>query len=75
VYVIVKFRIARDARDGAYRLPLDITYQECNEKICLAPTTLRLEVPLRIVPASETASPVNTELYNAFVKHFDAGRK
>jgi thiol:disulfide interchange protein DsbD len=62
VNVIIKLKVAGIARAGQYSLPVDVSYQACNDNFCLAPATLRVDVPIRIVPPAESAAPVDREL-------------
>lgn len=75
VSVVLNLWIEPGTRPGRYSLPVDITYQACNDNICVAPATLRVEVPFRVVPSNDPASPFNNELYDTFVKEFWKRRK
>jgi hypothetical protein len=46
VPLTVRLRIARDARPGTTVVKLRLSYQACDDRLCLAPATL--EIPLEI---------------------------
>ncbi len=46
VPLTVRIRLASDAKPGMIRVNLQLSYQACNDRLCLAPA--RLEIPLEI---------------------------
>jgi uncharacterized protein YyaL (SSP411 family) len=46
VRITARIRLAEQARPGPLRLTLKLSYQACNDKLCLAPA--RLEIPLDV---------------------------
>jgi DsbC/DsbD-like thiol-disulfide interchange protein len=48
ITVPVRLRLVTGLHPGTYAIPAVITYQACNSMVCLAPATLRVEIPLRV---------------------------
>jgi uncharacterized protein YyaL (SSP411 family) len=46
IQVSVRIRLADDVKPGAVRVKLQLSYQACNDRLCLAPA--KLEIPLEI---------------------------
>jgi hypothetical protein len=44
-------------------LPVEVSYQACNNDICLAPATVKFVIPVQVVPPEVTPAPVNPELF------------
>lgn len=55
--------IATDLKPGTYTLPVALGYQACDDKICLAPATLRVDIPISVVPATQRVSRINLDLF------------
>ena len=64
--VIIRFSITASAGTAAgdYPLPVDVSYQACNNDICLAPASLRVVIPVRVLSEGAVPVPVNDELFN-----------
>ena len=45
---VLPVRIASDAAAGPHTLKVSVRYQTCSEKICLAPKTAAIEVPVTV---------------------------
>ena len=41
-------RVSRNARAGTQKLLVNASYQACNEKMCLPPRTVTLELPVEV---------------------------
>lgn len=50
-------KLPDDASVGPSMLTLTITTQACNDKQCMAPSESTVEIPLVILPASESSVP------------------
>ncbi|MGP0065263.1 MAG: DUF255 domain-containing protein [Isosphaeraceae bacterium] len=48
VAIAVRLRLAADARPGSIRLKLGLSYQACNDRLCLAPATLEIPVDITV---------------------------
>lgn len=61
---IVRFKVdvSADATPGDYRLPLSFTYQACNDRTCLAPTTIDTTL---VVTVGEEGTATHTEIFGA----------
>src|SRR5204863_5714354 len=40
-----------------------VTVQSCNNKLCLAPTDIKVEIPLNFVGAAQAVKPANAEVF------------
>jgi uncharacterized protein YyaL (SSP411 family) len=50
-----RLKLAPDAKPGAIEIPLKLSYQACNERLCQAPA--ELEVSLRVAVSSSRSKP------------------
>ncbi len=55
--------LAEDLPVGEYAIPGTLRYQACDERMCYMPSSLATTFPLRVVPASETTTPVHPDLF------------
>ncbi len=55
--------VQADVKAGTYALPTDVSYQACNDVLCLAPTRMRVSVPIEVVPAGEPVRRINKDLF------------
>lgn len=69
VTVFLKLHIYGRAKPGMIQLPVDVTYQACNDVQCSAPTTGRVNVPIQIVPTGAPVSKANLELFKGIFNH------
>jgi cytochrome c biogenesis protein CcdA len=53
----IALAIAADVAPGMYSLTGSLRYQACDDKICLAPTSLDLRTDLKVVAANEPVTP------------------
>lgn len=60
--------VAQDAPLGVLEIPVEVSYQACDDMICLQPTTKRLSVPIEIVPLGEAGASADEggELFASF---------
>jgi hypothetical protein len=63
VVILLKITAATEIEPGAYMLPVEVSYQACNNDICLAPATVKFVIPVQVVPPEVTPAPVNPELF------------
>jgi DsbC/DsbD-like thiol-disulfide interchange protein len=63
--VVIKFNItaAGEARPGDYAIPVDVSYQACNDDICLAPASVHLVIPVRVLESDVRPAPANPEIF------------
>jgi thiol:disulfide interchange protein DsbD len=50
----VVFDVAADVEPGSYPIRVELSYQACDDKVCMAPESKTEEPSLLVVPASET---------------------
>ena len=53
VNIIVELRLASTLEPGTYEVPAVIRYQACSEKMCLAPASIRIRIPVHVVAAGK----------------------
>jgi DsbC/DsbD-like thiol-disulfide interchange protein len=56
-------KISQDASAGNKTLKASLLYQACDEQSCMAPQTLDLVIPFRVVPASVAVEEVNRDIF------------
>jgi len=63
VMMMLRITAAPDMKPGAYTLPVDISYQACNNDVCLAPATAHVTVPVQVLPKDVPPAPANPGLF------------
>ncbi len=63
VVIILRITAATEMKPGAYTLPVDISYQACNNNVCLAPATVKVVIPVQVLPPDVTPTPLNAGLF------------
>lgn len=66
VFILLKLHLESGVKFGEHNLEAAITYQACNESICLAPSVVRVAIPLHVVPRTVPVKQINTELFGDF---------
>jgi DsbC/DsbD-like thiol-disulfide interchange protein len=61
--ILLRITAATEMKPGAYTLPVDISYQACNNDVCLAPATFRVVIPVQVLSPDVTPTPVNQGLF------------
>ena len=65
----LKLHITPETPFGRIQLPIDISYQACNNVLCLAPATRRVIVDINVVPPLAPVSKTNQELFRGMINH------
>lgn len=68
VNILVTLHAAEQTKPGKYLIPMSLAYQACNDNICLAPTSVTIDVPLEVVAAGEDGIPINQELFKSYLE-------
>jgi hypothetical protein len=55
--------IPEDIALGKHKIPLQFTYQACNDMTCLAPETYKEKVTITIVDTETPVQEINTEIF------------
>ena len=63
VKVLFSISVAAGMKTGTYEIPADVSYQACNNDVCLPPETVHLVIPVQVLPADVPAKPVNTAVF------------
>jgi DsbC/DsbD-like thiol-disulfide interchange protein len=56
-------KVEGSAKPGSYPLRGKFMYQACNDQACLPPTSVPLELSVRVVPSSVPLKPANAEIF------------
>ena len=64
--VYIPASIARDAQPGMVTIPLEVTFQACNDTQCSAPATVELEAKLEIVADAAPAVAAGSSAFADF---------
>ncbi len=49
---------------GAKTIQATVTVQACNDRLCLAPADLKIEIPIRFIPASQASKEAEPAFFN-----------
>ncbi|HKG22517.1 MAG TPA: cytochrome c biogenesis protein CcdA [Blastocatellia bacterium] len=63
VYITTDVEADSSIKAGAYVIPATVTVQSCNETQCLFPSTLKIEVPVKVEAASQYSQAANAEVF------------
>lgn len=63
-----------ETASGAIEVKATLQYQACNDKLCLAPKTIPITIPLTIVPATEPLVAQNQDVFAAIQFSASAGK-
>jgi DsbC/DsbD-like thiol-disulfide interchange protein len=63
VVIVLRITAAAGMKPGACLLPVDISYQACTSDVCLAPATVKVVIPVQVLPPEVTPAPVNQGLF------------
>ncbi len=48
---------------GSQKLKLKVSYQACNDRFCMPPKEIGLEIPVEVVPASQPGKDINQDIF------------
>lgn len=63
VVIRLTLTAARGMKPGEYAVPVELSYQACNNDVCLAPATVRVIVAVHILPSESTPVRINPGLF------------
>ena len=63
VVVMLKITAAPEMKPGTYALPVELSYQACNDDVCLPPATAKVVIPVQVLAPDVTPTPVNPGLF------------
>jgi thiol:disulfide interchange protein DsbD len=64
VIIVLKISVAPDLKPGEYTLPVEISYQACNNDVCLPPSTARVVIPVHVLAPDVPPVPANPGLFS-----------
>lgn len=64
--VYLTLKLSEKIKVGSYTVPAIVTVQACNDQVCLAPSSLGLDIPLAVVAGTETVARMNKEVFQAY---------
>ncbi len=64
VVILFRINVSAAVAPGDYALPVDVSYQACNNDMCLAPAAIRVSVPVRVLSQGAVPEHVNDELFD-----------
>ena len=56
--------IPADIALGSYKIPIQITYQACNDATCLPPRLVKKEISIDVVDAQTPIKEINTDIFD-----------
>jgi DsbC/DsbD-like thiol-disulfide interchange protein len=63
VVIVLRITAAAGMKPGACLLPVDLSYQACTSDVCLAPATVKVVIPVQVLPPEVTPASVNQGLF------------
>ncbi len=66
IRILVRMEIWKSARPGTYLIPATVHYQSCSNSICLAPTSVSVNMPIRITNNARSIHEINKELFEPY---------
>ncbi|NIM58769.1 MAG: hypothetical protein GTO16_07470 [Candidatus Aminicenantes bacterium] len=57
-------KVSDDIAQKKHSLKANFLYQPCDDRTCMAPKTLKLEIPFTVVPLSKETKEINKELFS-----------
>lgn len=66
VTIFVTLRVSEKLEPGDYRVPAKLRLQACNDQVCLAPSTMPVDILLSVVPPGTQVSDQFPELFAAY---------
>jgi thiol:disulfide interchange protein DsbD len=63
VFIVADVEAEKDLAPGAKTIQATVTIQSCNDKQCLAPADLKVEIPVNFVAAAKTAKAANADVF------------
>jgi DsbC/DsbD-like thiol-disulfide interchange protein len=63
VVIILRIAAAAGMKPGVCLLPVDLSYQACNNDVCLAPSTVKVDIPVQVLPPEVAPAPVNQGIF------------
>ncbi|HYP25551.1 MAG TPA: cytochrome c biogenesis protein CcdA [Blastocatellia bacterium] len=63
VYLTTEVEADKSLATGASVIRASVTVQSCNETQCLFPSTLKVEIPVKVIAASQPSRAANAEIF------------
>ncbi len=65
IRIFVRLKIQKFVRPGSYLIPATVNYQSCSNSVCLAPTFVRVNIPIRVTTEGQSRE-INKELFEPY---------
>lgn len=62
--IFVVLKASEDIAVGGYKIKGTLRVQACNDKVCLAPSTIDVVTSLEVVDFKQPVAPINTEIFS-----------
>lgn len=66
VSVFLSLRLSEKIKPGTYSFPAIVKLQACNDQVCLAPSSLSVDLPLAVVDKSEAIQKKHEALFDQY---------
>jgi thioredoxin:protein disulfide reductase len=63
IVILLRIKAAGETQPGSYSLTAEISYQACNNDICLPPSAVQVVIAVRVLERDVPAVPANTEIF------------
>src|SRR5262245_24935123 len=63
VFITAEAAADNNIQPGTQTIKATVTVQSCNDRQCLAPSDLKVEIPLKFVAASESVKDANADIF------------
>ncbi|MEX1274958.1 MAG: cytochrome c biogenesis protein CcdA, partial [Bacteroidota bacterium] len=64
--IFLTVRISDRLPEGPDTLRARLRVQACDDQVCLAPSTIDVAIPIQIIRAGDSSSPINDELFSQY---------
>ena len=64
--IFASIKISEKFALGEHTLNGNVTVQACNDQMCLAPSSIEVQIPVQVVSAGETVNPLHNETFASF---------
>ncbi|MEO8166881.1 MAG: protein-disulfide reductase DsbD domain-containing protein [bacterium] len=66
INIFVRLEIRKSVKPGTYLIPATVFYQSCSNKVCLAPTSVSVNIPVHITNNERAIHQINKDLFEPY---------
>lgn len=73
IYIVADAEADSSLKPGASSIRARVTVQACDDKTCLAPSDIDIEIPVNVVAAGQAVKELNANMFSAELIEYSAG--